>query len=409
YPWAKDAADNVSAVFATPATVDVDTTTPSVTAFTATSPSTSLDIPITSFTATDAGGVTGYLITVSATPPLPTNPGWQGSAPTTYTVGSDGTYTLYPWAKDAADNVSAVFATPATVDVDTTAPSVTAFTATSPSTSLNIPITSFTATDNAAVTGYLITESGTPPLPTNPGWTGSAPATYTVVSDGTYTLYPWAKDAIDNVSAVYAIPATVDVDTTAPFISSTIPNDLDTGVGVDSPVTITWSENVACATVDTVSVTISPVVGWIRSSCSGNQAVFSPSGQASTTLYTVSISTAVTDANGNAMAAGDSFSYTTGDAGIPTVTSFTATSPSNSLDIPITSFTATDNVAVTGYLITESATPPLPTNPGWQGSAPATYSVGSDGTYTLYPWAKDAADNVSAVFATPATVDVDTT
>jgi hypothetical protein len=193
----------------------VDALAPTVTDFTATSPSASLNIPITSFTASDNVGVTGYLITESATPPLPTDLGWQGTAPATYTVASDGTYTLYPWAKDAADNVSAVYATPATVNVDTTAPTVTGFTATSPSNSLDIPITSFTATDNFAVTGYLITESATPPAAGNPGWQGSAPATYTVASDGTYTLYPWAKDAAGNVSAVYATPATVDVDTVA--------------------------------------------------------------------------------------------------------------------------------------------------------------------------------------------------
>ena len=39
-------------------------------------------------------------------------------------VSSDGTYTLYPWAKDAAGHISAVFGSPASVTVDTTAPTV---------------------------------------------------------------------------------------------------------------------------------------------------------------------------------------------------------------------------------------------------------------------------------------------
>ena len=43
----------------------------------------------------------------------------------------------------------------------------------------------------------------------------------------------------------------------------------------------------------------------------------------------------------------------------PTVNTFTVTTPSNNLTIPITAFSATDNVAVTGYLITTSSTPPV--------------------------------------------------
>jgi DNA-binding beta-propeller fold protein YncE len=90
----------------------------------------------------------------------------------------------------------------------------------------------------------------------------------------------------------------------------------------------------------------------------------------------------------------------------PVVNSFTATSPSSSLNIPITAFTASDNVAVTGYLITESATPPAAGAAGWTSTAPGTYTVASYGNYTLYPWARDTAGNVSAVFATPRTVVV---
>jgi hypothetical protein len=128
-------------------------------------------------------------------------------------VVSDGTYTLYPWAKDAADNVSAVFGSPASVTVDATAPTVTTFTAPASSSSLTIPISAFTATDAVGVTGYLITTTSTPPTAGAAGWTGSAPTTYTVGSQGSYTLYPWAKDAAGNVSAVFGSPASVTVGT----------------------------------------------------------------------------------------------------------------------------------------------------------------------------------------------------
>jgi predicted outer membrane repeat protein len=96
------------------------------------------------------------------------------------------------------------------------APTVDRFTATSPSSSLNIPITAFAASDNTGVTGYMITESATAPIGNDLGWAASAPATYTVAADGTYTLYPWVKDAVGNVSAVYGSPATVIVNTIVP-------------------------------------------------------------------------------------------------------------------------------------------------------------------------------------------------
>jgi CSLREA domain-containing protein len=104
---------------------------------------------------------------------------------------------------------------------DTEAPTVTAFSAPSTSTSLTIPITTFTATDDIGVTAYMITTSATtPPLSTNPNWLGSKPTTYHVAADGHYTLYPWAKDAAGNVSAVYGSPASVTVNTTTPFLVS---------------------------------------------------------------------------------------------------------------------------------------------------------------------------------------------
>ena len=93
-----------------------DTTAPSVTGFAATSPS-GLTIAITSFTASEAGVY--FLITESATPPAAGAAGWNLSAPTTYTAAAAGVYTLYPWVKDAAGNVSSVYGSPVSVHIPT--------------------------------------------------------------------------------------------------------------------------------------------------------------------------------------------------------------------------------------------------------------------------------------------------
>lgn len=87
--------------------------------------------------------------------------------------------------------------------------------------------------------------------------------------------------------------------------------------------------------------------------------------------------------------------YTQADTQAPTVTAFSIPSTSSNLTIPLTTLTATDNVAVTGYTVNESATAPIATASGWSAAVQTSYTFASQGTKTLYAWAKDAAGNVS--------------
>jgi hypothetical protein len=129
--------------------------------------------------------------------------------------------------------------------IDTTAPTVTAFTVPSLSTSLNIMITAFTASDQLTVAGYKITESATPPSAGAAGWTASAPTTYTVSADGVHMLYPWAKDAAGNVSALFSSPASVAVDTVAPTVTNLAAPNVTSGGGTTYRFTVTFSDNLA--------------------------------------------------------------------------------------------------------------------------------------------------------------------
>jgi CSLREA domain-containing protein len=160
-----------------------DITAPTVNTFTVTTPSNIINIPITAFTASDAVGVTGYLITTSATAPEAGAGGWSGTAPTTYTVASDGSYILYPWAKDAVGNVSAVFASPRTVVVDTTKPTVTSIIRVDASPT-NLARVDFTVTFSESVTGvatgdFALTKTGTISSESVTGVNGG-PTIYTV-------------------------------------------------------------------------------------------------------------------------------------------------------------------------------------------------------------------------------------
>ena len=67
---------------------------------------TSLTVAISSLTASDAIGVSGYLISESAIAPAAGAAGWSASAPASFTFSSAGAKTAYAWAKDAAGNVS---------------------------------------------------------------------------------------------------------------------------------------------------------------------------------------------------------------------------------------------------------------------------------------------------------------
>ena len=95
---------------------------------------------------------------------------------------------------------------------DTTAPVVTAFTATATPDELTLTITAFPATDANAVKVYLITESATSPTAadTYPQmWVSTPPTAYTFYSAGEKTLYAWAKDAAGNISAAEDVTITV--------------------------------------------------------------------------------------------------------------------------------------------------------------------------------------------------------
>ncbi len=93
------------------------------------------------------------------------------------------------------------------------------------------------------------------------------------------------------------------------------------------------------------------------------------------------------------------------DATAPTVTAFSLPATSNTLTVAITSFTATDDIGVSGYMVTLSATAPNAGDPGWNATAPTYYTCPTADIHTLYAWAKDAAGNVS----TSSSAQVDTT
>jgi uncharacterized protein YjiK len=456
-----------------------DTTAPTVTAFDLPAAYNSLIVPISTFTATDDFGVTGYLATESANVPAVDDPGWSASVPTEYTFATEGNKILYGWAKDATGNVSTSLSD--TVDItlpDTTAPTVTAFDLPAAYNSLIVPISTFTATDDVGVTGYLATESASAPASDDPGWSASVPTDYTFATEGTKTLYGWAKDTAGNVSASLSDTVTIslsgggntffsDVRTQAGFDDaeeqpsgrvSLTSGDLElirdkddqtvgmrfNGVAVPRGATIldayvqfkvqkatsvatsllvqgeasdhaaafvNESQNISSRPRTAAVVSWSPPP-WLTVGDAGpdqrtsditaviQEVVGRPgwaSGNALAIIVTGSGQRVAESYNGDA--AGAPLLHVAWsvipDTNAPTVTGFDLPATSSSLTVPITAFTGTDDVAVTGYLATESAAAPAAGDAGWSATAPTEYTFASEGTQVLYGWAKDAAGNVS--------------
>jgi hypothetical protein len=85
----------------------------------------------------------------------------------------------------------------------------------------------------------------------------------------------------------------------------------------------------------------------------------------------------------------------------PTVTAFAIPTHCSSQTVPILTLTATDNVAVVGYLLTESSSKPSVSDRDWSATPPASYTFSISNPLgminkTLYAWSKDAAGNVSS-------------
>lgn len=154
-----------------------------------------------SLTATDNVGVTGYLINESAVIPDVNDARWSNTPPLEYTFDSEGTKTLYAWAKDAAGNISDNKSITLIIKLpDIAKPIITNFSISPQSVSLDVRIKKLTAIDDIGVTGYLITETPYTPNLMNGDWKLIAPKRYKFDTTGKKILYAWARDMAGNIS-----------------------------------------------------------------------------------------------------------------------------------------------------------------------------------------------------------------
>lgn len=153
------------------------------------------------------------------------------------------------------------------------------------------------------------------------------------------------------------------------------------------------------------------VQDWVANPANNRGLLLNSSSSATSDSYRTFASSEATDSTQRPkLVVTYTLSSTSTDTTPPTVTGFTVPATATTLTVPISSFTATDNVGVTGCLINESATTPSATAGGWSATPPASYAFATSGSKTLYAWAKDAAGNVSASVSAAVTITLpDTT
>jgi len=179
-------------------------------------------------------------------------------------------------------------------------------------------------------------------------------------------------------------------------------------VAVDAVVTATFSEAMDASTITTGSFTLkigaTPVSGSVSYNAGTYTATFTPSANlANNTIYTASLSTAVTDIAGNALGAASTWNFTTGvvpDITPPSVT-ITPLSPDPTEDTtPTFTGTATDtqsNISSVEYKVDSGSWVAATASDGAFDSLSEGYtfttSTLSTGEHTVYVRATDAASS----------------
>ena len=279
------------------------------------------------------------------------------------------------------------------------APVISDFTIESTFTNTGKVIYTIKATDDVGVTGYWVTYNlNEHPVATSSGWSASASGSYTLPDkEGIYQLAAWAKDGSGNVSGSYFIRGVgkdILYDKTLPLISAfTLPKS-----------TVSPTIIMGIAATDNNSVS-----GYFISQSSTTPAVNSvgwtatvPASFTLTHEGPTTLSLWVKDIAGNVSAV-KTATVTYNVA--PVITAFSIPKTSTGSTIAL-SVTATDNLGVTGYYVSESSVVPTPTATGWLSAKPDTYTLTKEGKTTLYLWAKDAAGNVSAAKTATVTYNV---
>jgi len=261
-----------------------------------------------------------------------------------------------------------------TIKVDTTLPTVTSIVPSTDATSVpihkSISATFSEALDPSTVktaTFSLATTNGATPVTGVVSYSAKTmvfnpDVNLSVNTQYTATITTAVKDLAGNalaVAKVWSFTTATVLDTTAPTVASIVPNTDATNVSTNQSISATFSEALDSTTVTTTTFSLAttsgstPVTGTV--SYSGNTMVFKPNANLSSgTSYTATITTAVKDLAGNALAIAKVWSFATVTAPAPVPAPAPSLSPvnlgtaGNFVILAKTGISTTGTTAITG-------------------------------------------------------------
>ena len=215
---------------------------------------------------------------------------------------------------------------------DTTAPTVTSTVPANGATNVSVitpirvtfsePMTANTI-DATTITLFVVgvTIGGTVSYDAPSRTASFAPSAGLLAENQTYTvtITTGVRDASGNPMASNFSFSFLTEDNTPPTISSRSPSPGSSGIATNATVSVGFSEAMTASTINSATLSLSaggsPVAGSVIYDPATNVATFTPSGPlANNQTYLVLVTTGARDLNGNALAANDSFSFTTAPA-----------------------------------------------------------------------------------------------
>ncbi len=237
--------------------------------------------------------------------------------------------TLYNWAVHFDEEII----------LDSTNPNVTGFSIPSTANSLTVDITTFTATDDTSVAGYLLTETADTPSAGDVGWTANAPTTYTFSTRGAKTLYAWAKDSAGNISTSLNDSITITLAPNSPTGITATAGNTQASVTFSAPVDNGGSE------ITGYTVISSPAGGTDSNQGSTNLSHLI-TGLTNGTAYTFTVT--ATNAVGASSSSSASNQITPVDGDNPILSSITGTPSDTSATISWTTDEASSSIVEYG-------------------------------------------------------------
>ena len=279
----------------------------------------------------------------------------------------------------------------------------------------------FSANDVVSLKRYAVTQSSTLPATSSSEWTDisegksySTTLSKSIGSDeGNYTYYGWSQDKAENYST--AASASIIYDVTAPTNPSISINSGATST-TNTHVSLTLTASDSTSGVSSYFVSESSTTpsstssGWV--SINNKSSITESASYSLTAVTTVgthqkTVYAWFKDEAGNiSSVVSDSINlivYDTTPPSAPSLSINSGSSTTTSSSVTL-SISASDDIGVTGYYLSQSSSTPSSSASGWTAVSSSTYfsaSVsytlsGGNGTNTVYVWFKDAAGNVSS-------------